>query len=252
MRERATIPRVCATCGAAFMARPSRIRLGEGRFCSHPCFTDSRRSPTPRETQRLCETCAKPFMARVREIANGNGRFCSHRCMNHKSPGTPILNEQEGTALIPLFGLGDVVVAHAIVDLSDSEWLSQWRWCLSTGYASRNAPRGTMPRQIRMHRLVLGLLSDDPAVPDHINRNKLDNRRSNLRAVTLQLNAQNKGARGGSSKYRGVSWNATAQKWAVHIRVSGKSRYFGSYLDEADAAEVARSTRARLLPGAVD
>jgi hypothetical protein len=77
--------------------------------------------------------------------------------------------------------------AHAIVDDEDYEWLSQYKWHLSSdGYAKTCINDET----IYMHRFILnppkGMWSD------HINRNRLDNHRHNLRVVTPRENAQNK------------------------------------------------------------
>jgi hypothetical protein len=38
MPEKGTVPRVCVTCGRAFLAKPSNVRRGGGRYCSRVCF----------------------------------------------------------------------------------------------------------------------------------------------------------------------------------------------------------------------
>lgn len=79
----------------------------------------------------------------------------------------------------------------ALVDAADYEWLSRRTWHLS----KRGYPTATVTfapgvkRPTPMHRLLVDL--PPGMVTDHINQNKLDNRRCNLRAVTRRENRQN-------------------------------------------------------------
>ena len=92
-----------------------------------------------------------------------------------------------------------------------------------------------------MHRLILG----DPPTPsiDHIDRDKLNNRRANLRACTDSENSRNQDfsarRRKGSSRYWGVSFNKRGH-WQVVVKVNGKAQHFGSFLNEESAAEKAK------------
>lgn len=72
---------------------------------------------------------------------------------------------------------------------------------------------------------------------DHINRNKLDNRKSNLRIVTRQQNMCNKGSYINSiSKYKGVSWHKKDQRWYAQIRFNRQLYFIGSFENEDVAA----------------
>jgi hypothetical protein len=83
----------------------------------------------------------------------------------------------------------------AIVDDEDFEWLSQWKWCcIGKGlYAGRMAYRktdgGLLCQNILMHRLIAN--TPDGMYTDHINGDKLDNRRENLRICTITENNRN-------------------------------------------------------------
>lgn len=98
--------------------------------------------------------------------------------------------DSTGTRLIPLSGKRGVG-KHAIVDESDYEWLSQRSWSLSKrGYPTASVTfEPGVKRSTPMHRLLVDL--PPGLVTDHINRDKLDNRRSNLRVVTRKENRLN-------------------------------------------------------------
>jgi hypothetical protein len=72
---------------------------------------------------------------------------------------------------------------------------------------------------------------------DHINNDPSDNRIENLREATHTQNLRNKtSAKGSSSKYLGVSWHKTRNKWQASIRVDGKDYYLGLFTIEENAA----------------
>lgn len=124
----------------------------------------------------------------------------------------------------------------ALVDPGDAEMVSQYRWFardrFGTWYAQRNTRR---PDGVRttdtMHRLLTGWDRTD-----HINGNGLDNRRSNLRPSSASTNAWNSRSRGGTSRYKGVSWYPKTRRWVARIRVHGSKQYLGYFLDESEAA----------------
>jgi hypothetical protein len=126
----------------------------------------------------------------------------------------------------------------ALVSPEDYKRLAQFKWFLHDGYARRKLPRKIRGPQlgVLMHREVLGLERGDRRQADHINRDRLDNRRANLRAVTGQENACNVASRPGTSRFRGVSWYAVTGKWKAQARFKGQHHYMGYFMIEADAA----------------
>lgn len=85
-----------------------------------------------------------------------------------------------------------------IVSEEDFEYFSQFSWCLDKrGYIARTTNKkdvGVKTARIKMHREVFrlqGISIPADLVPDHINRNRLDNRRENLRLATASQNASN-------------------------------------------------------------
>ena len=125
----------------------------------------------------------------------------------------------------------------AIVDDNDVEWLSQWTWSASTTkapYAVSRLLRDRRSKRISMHRLITN--APDGVLVDHINRNILDNRRSNLRLVTPSQNSQNSGRHSDSkSPYKGVHLNKYGG-WVVEIWIGGKNVYLGTFKAAEDGA----------------
>lgn len=124
------------------------------------------------------------------------------------------------------------------VDAADVPALFGFRWYpQGAGYVVRWDPE--RKRQVYMHRALL----DAPAgyEVDHINRNKLDNRRSNLRLATRRQNNANNGvARNNSSGYRGVSRNnRNGLLWRAYITVGGRQTPLGSSFATPEEAALA-------------
>lgn len=90
----------------------------------------------------------------------------------------------------------------ALVDDADYAELSQHKWFVDHyGYAVRNFPRSLCKtRDIRMHRVILN--APDGMTVDHINGNRLDNRRCNLRLATDAQNKCNVGRRATNTSCR--------------------------------------------------
>ncbi len=148
-----TITRTCQQCGAEFLVEPFKIKAGKGLFCSKPCMYAGRKLPDLQPLE---------------------------------------VNPDGLTVTIPLRAKDGSIKGHAMIDSIDVA-LSRWRWCLSRGYAVRGVRARGGHRLISLHRQILGLTFGDGVEVDHINRNKLDNRRSNLRIVTHGGNMQIRG-----------------------------------------------------------
>lgn len=153
---------------------------------------------------------------------------------------------------IPLRRRDGAIRAHALLDATDAH-LAELRWCLNgQGYVIRNIKVDGRCKAVMLHREVLGLQRGDPMEGDHINRNALDNRRSNLRIVTHAENQHNKGSCGGSSQYRGVTWDRINLKWIAQCKLAGRCNFLGHYADEAEAAAVAAAFRLQHMSHATD
>lgn len=84
-----------------------------------------------------------------------------------------------------------------------------------------------------LHRLIMRPTKG--LVVDHINGNGLDNRRSNLRAVSHQTNLRNRRKKQKlTSTHRGVCWAQHANKWRAVCHMGGY-KHLGYFETEAEA-----------------
>ena len=121
------------------------------------------------------------------------------------------------------------------MDDEDYERLASFPWSLVTGYAIRTLHSGSMLGA--MHRHVLEVPTGVQV--DHINRNKLDNRRANLREATHSQNCANKGPSSRNvSGYKGLSWCKRLQRWRVDIFLGGRPTTLGYLKDPIEAARL--------------
>ena len=126
-----------------------------------------------------------------------------------------------------------------IVDDEDFEWLSKWKWHFTFyGYAARRD--GVTDEMFYMHREILGLALHEKTMVDHINLNRLDNRRENIRKCNKCQNSVNRPVqRNNTTGYRGVQHacrSKTGMDWIARIKVSGKNIHLGSYKTPEEAA----------------
>jgi len=120
-------------------------------------------------------------------------------------------------------GIGKV----ALVDDKDFEYLNQFKWFVSPkGYVTRTL------KGIKMHRVILELTN--PKIQgDHINRDKLDNQRNNLRIATNAQNCSNRVFT--KNKYKGVCFDKSTNKFIGQITHNGK-HYLSRHKTELEAA----------------
>ncbi|QGZ66307.1 HNH endonuclease [Paraburkholderia acidisoli] len=121
----------------------------------------------------------------------------------------------------------------AIVDDEDFDTLRGFNWFVSSwGYAVRNAGG----KQIRMHRQIMGVENNRQILIDHINMDRLDNRRSNLRSCTQSQNLSNRPSPKNSTGFKGVT--KRNKKWTPRIFYKGRMRHLGCYTTPEEAHEV--------------
>jgi len=136
-----------------------------------------------------------------------------------------------------------------VISDEDSD-LAQFSWCQTAGdYVVRGDPNGTTP--LRLHRIIMARMLERALVKgefvDHIDMDKLNNHRSNLRLASSSQNHCNVGKRSSNtSGYKGVIFQAG--KWVAQMAYQGKSIYLGRF-DTPEAAAHAYNEQALKLHG---
>jgi hypothetical protein len=135
-----------------------------------------------------------------------------------------------------------------IVDDGDYEWINQWKWYYNGRYAVRTIRLTDGGRvTIFMHRVILNPL--DEMFTDHINHDRLDNRRSNLRACTRSQNLANSvRATNNRSGKKGVTWDKQSNKWISQVGYHRKHINLGRF-DKLEDAASAYQIKAKELFG---
>lgn len=126
----------------------------------------------------------------------------------------------------------------AIVDDSDFEMLSQWKWSAmqDAHHEKWYAMRKDGHKTILMHRLI----TDAPSGldVDHIDNDGLNNRRGNLRICTRSQNLANQPAKPNNiSGYKGASWDKRTGRWIAFISVENKNINLGRFDTPKEAHE---------------
>lgn len=118
----------------------------------------------------------------------------------------------------------------ALLDLDD--WLQHCNgvtWYVTHyGYVARKNVSAGKLEDVRLHRQIM---QPSPGMfVDHINGNRLDNRRENLRVCTPSENVRNqKRSSTNTSGFKGVYWDKNAEKWKAQIQSGGKKINLGHY-----------------------
>lgn len=123
-----------------------------------------------------------------------------------------------------------------LISTSDVDAVVGRNWHVSkVGYAFSNPSKAS--KGCYMHRHLMGV--PDGQLIDHINGNRLDNRRENLRICTFLGNAQNKGmADSNRSGFKGVYQHGGKGSFISRIHVNGVAKHLGSYKTAEEAHEV--------------
>lgn len=118
----------------------------------------------------------------------------------------------------------------AIVDKHNA-WVDKYPWCLGKHKYAHSKING---KSVLLHVLLFG--KHGKLCNDHINRNRLDNRSSNMRIVSRAINNRNRHlSNRNKSGYMGVSWHQQTKKWNVTITANYKRYNLGLYTDLEDA-----------------
>jgi len=225
----------CQLCAYACQPPVGRRRLD--KWAGLPTFLLCTNHPDgPGELREVLptETCRNFCAKRRQPAASGQAKPG-----NDQPSSTAAPESEEEVRRIPLSrGL------FATVDAADYEKLCKYKWFASRHGRQVYAVCHIKGRTVAMHRMIMEAPAGCPV--DHIDHNRLNNRRSNLRVCTHEQNLANLGPRGGSSRFVGVT--RRGDKWLAQIQSRAKHYYLGLFDDEVEAAK-ARDRKAYELNG---
>lgn len=148
------------------------------------------------------------------------------------------------------YGIGYTYNGHEFYfDIEDYEIIKNYSWHLTNhGYLETVQRINGQKHNIMMHRLIMNVTERRDFV-DHINHNKLDNRKCNLRIVSNSQNQMNKNIVGNNtSGFRGVSFHQKTKKWFAYICKDNKHIHLG-YFDKIEDAIKKRKEAERIYFG---
>lgn len=131
--------------------------------------------------------------------------------------------------------------ASFIFDREDTELVKEHSWSFARGHI-RTSING---KNVFLHRLIMSAPTGTEI--DHINMDKTDNRRQNLRKATHAENQRNKGLRKDSTTgYKGVCLDKRTGRYFAYINANGRRTYLGSFSDRSAAAHAYDEAAVRL------
>jgi hypothetical protein len=148
-----------------------------------------------------------------------------------RSPNNFLLEEH--ICRILLFDRKCKQIGEAIIDREDIEKCKGRKWRLNKdGYVV------TGLLEIYLHHVILGTQPSKAFDPNHIDGNKLNNRRSNLRICTRSQNHANRQVFiNNISGFKGVSFHKKENKWRAQICKNYQRYELGEFADKYDAAK---------------
>jgi hypothetical protein len=111
------------------------------------------------------------------------------------------------------------------------------------GYLQVGLSKDNKKKSFKVHILVWDAFGDSPRngrilQVDHINNDKTDNRIENLQLLSSRENCSKRSLqKQKTSKYTGVSWDNSLNKWKAQITMNKKNKYIGIFTTEKEAAE---------------
>lgn len=190
----------------------------------------------------ICD-CGNECVKTTGYIQRSKNPMCKSCYSKFLSENTHKYRTERVTKECPVEYCSDYAVINGVtkVDIEDVDRLLVYKRNIfknSSGYACLYFN----DTQLFVHRIIMNLPDrydeETKLIVDHINGDKTDNRKSNLRVIEKQLNPMNcKTYKNNSSGRKGVHWNKKLQKWTASIQSNKINLHLGVFEDYNDAVE---------------
>jgi hypothetical protein len=229
----------CKVCGKSFLTYPAY--KNKRKTCSKKCFYKKlskkwkgENNPRWKFGRSKCEICGNVGHGGIRSFGKmlcrkhylqmyKKGKIERTRFDKHEF----VCNEKY--CKINIYNRKQDVICKVKVDKEDLERVIEHKWSLdSNGYLFTNINK----KRLALHQFILG--KKEGYDIDHINSDRIDNRKENLRYATRSQNLMNK------RNVLGITWDKNRKKWLAQITVNKKHINLGRYDNKEEALKVRR------------
>jgi hypothetical protein len=188
----------------------------------------------------LCD-CGSRTNVRSNALVKSKGGSKSCGCLSREKARDTCMSRRKFNtySLDGDYGIGYTTKGEEFYfDLEDYAKIKDFCWFLQEGYVVSSTLRTSTNKSLFLHRLVMDLdsLSEDSILVDHINKNRVDARKSNLRYADKKSNAHNCNvSKNNTSGVTGVSFNKRYKKWESYVVVEDKTIHLGKSTDFCEA-----------------
>jgi hypothetical protein len=189
----------------------------------------------------ICTNCKKEYLAYPSSIKKWNKNFCSKKCyFEYRNTNEYIIENEITKIIIHSLKYGDKTI---LIDTEDLERIKKFSWCVYFDkkmndfyFLAYVTHIGRTRKSISLHRYILN--APPNTIVDHINtKNRLDNRKSNLRVVNQIVNMRNQNELKFKNKIIGVYYNKRDKKWIANITINKNKKILGRFINFEDAVK---------------
>ena len=182
-----------------------------------------------------CSCGSNPVIVRQSALKDGTTQSCG--CLHKEISSTICKKIRHKTNIYDLSGEYGIGLAsndntEFYFDLEDYDKIKDYCWSTCEPVKGYIRIETTINNKgINMAQLLIG--KNDV---DHIDRNPMNNRRSNLREATRSQQQMNRNKQSNNtSGYIGVYFDKRSNKWFSAIKINKKQKYLGAFIDKQDA-----------------
>jgi len=187
------------------------------------------------KTERVCQECGKKYYAKgYCERHYGQVR-CYGKILKRTINDPNEIIIKGDIAEVVLYNNKTHEVARAIVDVEDVGKIKDYKWHTSSKNYAETWIEG---KRALIQHVIMDIEQNKHKQIDHIDRDKLNNRKLNLRFCTQGENKRNGGIyKNNTSGFKGVGWREKRKKWEVRIGANRKVIFLGYFENKTDAVK---------------